>query len=145
MAEPLAADELAAYFALRRAGDRLQRLVSAQLLEHGLTEIQFSVLAELSGAPDGLRRTDLARTLVASKSGITYQATQLERRGLLQRVGGGADERSVVARLTTAGRELIGAVLPEHVALVRATFIDLLDASELAVVGRALGRVAALP
>lgn len=144
MADALDADELAAYFALRHAGDRLQRVVTQQLREFSLTEVQFSVLATLL-AQDGRRMSDLADALVVSRSGLTYQVTQLERRNLVAREDHGADERSVVARLTAEGRRLIGQVLPGHVALVRAEFLDLLDPKERQVVADALGRVAARP
>lgn len=145
MTDALDAGELAAYFALRRAGDRLQRVVGRQLREHSLSEVQFSVLATLLEAPDGRRMSDLADALVVSRSGLTYQVAQLQSRGLVARSSDGADDRSVVASLTKQGRALIEHALPGHVALVRAAFLDLLDAQEIRVVRDALGRVAARP
>lgn len=142
MSDQLSGDELAAYFALRRAGDLLQRRVTAQLREHGLTEVQFSILATLAGEPEGVPMSRLASALVASKSGSTYQVAQLAGRGLVDRVGSVADERSVVARITSAGRDLLERVLPGHVALVRAAFVDRTDPEELRVVREVLERVA---
>lgn len=142
MPDVLDAGELTAYFALRRAGDRLAQAVSQQLRPYGLSEVQFSVLATLRDATAGRRMTDLASALAVSKSGLTYQIAQLEGRGLVERVGATGDERSVVARLTAAGERVIDEALPEHVALVRAVFLDLLDDEEVRLVGDVLGRVA---
>lgn len=145
MVDALGRSELAAYFAMRRAGDRLQRAVARQLREHALSEVQFSVLATLRAAPHGARMGDLAKSLVISKGGLTYQVAHLEARGLVERVGAHDDERSVLARLTPAGTDAIDAVLPGHVAVVRASFLDLLDDEEIRVLGDVLSRVAAHP
>ena len=143
MADRISGEELAAYFALRRAADHLQQRVTAQLREHGLSEVQFSLLAVLAGEPDGVPMSRLASRLVSSKSGSTYQVAQLAGRGLVERVGSAVDERSVVARLTVAGRALLDEVLPGHEALVREAFLDLVDAEELQVVRDVLERVVA--
>ena len=74
--QTISRDELSAYFALRAAGDRLQQAVARQLREFDLTETQFTILAQVHDAGE-LRMTDLAHRLVASKNGITYQASQL--------------------------------------------------------------------
>lgn len=142
MAEKLNASELAAYFALRSAGDRMQNAVSRQLKEFDLTEVQFSILAQLAESPDGRRMSDLARALVVTKSGLTYQAGQLESRGLITRGSSDDDERAVVVRATPSGLALVAKVMPGHIALVRELFIDRLDANEVAVVRDALARVA---
>ncbi|MCC3277366.1 MarR family transcriptional regulator [Arthrobacter sp. zg-Y20] len=142
MTTPLNEDELAAYFVLRAAGDRLQRAVTQQLRTHGLTEVQFSILAQLSSAPDGVGMSELAGALVVTKSGLSYQAGQLEGKGLVARTSDAADERAIRLTLTPAGLELIGRVLPDHVALVRDLFIDRLDSAELATVRASLAKVA---
>lgn len=142
MAAELSAGELEAYFALRRAGDRLQRAVTQHLRSFGLTEVQFSVLAHLAASPGGVGMSDLARELVVTKSGLTYQAGQLEGRGLVARTADEDDDRAVRLRLTPDGGELLGRALPAHVALVRELFIDRIDPSQLAVLRDALARVA---
>jgi DNA-binding MarR family transcriptional regulator len=143
LVEKLNASELAAYFALRSAGDRMQNAVTQQLKDFDLTEVQFSILAQLADSPDGRRMSDLARALVVTKSGLTYQAAQLERRGLITRGSSENDDRAVVVKGTPQGLALIADVMPGHIALVRELFIDRLDANEVAVVRDALARVAA--
>jgi DNA-binding MarR family transcriptional regulator len=138
----LSEDELAAYFALRSAGDRLQRAVTRQLRSYDLTEVQFAILAQLESRTGGIGMSELARTLVVTKSGLTYQAGQLERRGLVTRGAHADDDRAVLLRLTPDGEALLATVLPAHVALVRELFIDRIDPDDLATVRDALARVA---
>ncbi len=134
-------DELSAYFALRAAADRLQQAVARQLQEFDLTEIQFTILAQVHDAGE-LRMTDLAHRLVASKNGLTYQATQLERRGLIARRVSDHDARSVLISLEPAGAELLALVFPGHIALVRELFLDRLTRTQLAAIRDGLGKVA---
>jgi DNA-binding MarR family transcriptional regulator len=134
-------DELSTYFALVAAGDLIQRAVASQLAEHGLTPLQFSVLARLLGASEGLRMSDLAEVLVVSRSGLTYQITQLEKSGLVERTSSPADNRGVVAILTPSGRERVLETLPGHVQLVRENFLDLLAPGEATAIRTTLQRV----
>jgi DNA-binding MarR family transcriptional regulator len=138
----LSDDELAAYFALRGAGDRLQRAVAQQLRAYGLTEVQFSILAQLGSATDGIGMSELARGLVVSKSGLTYQAGQLESRGVVMRRASAHDDRAVLLHLTPDGKALLARVLPAHITLVRELFIDRIDPADLAIVRDALTQVA---
>ncbi len=124
--EQLDAAELAAYRALATAGDLIQRVITDQLAEHGLTPLQFSILARLREAPDGLRMRDLADDLVHSRSGLTYQITRLEKAGLVVRAASAGDDRGVLAVLTDDGRARVQAAFPGHVQLVRENFLDLL-------------------
>jgi DNA-binding MarR family transcriptional regulator len=137
----LSANELGAYFALRGAGDRLQQAVTQQLRTHGLTEVQFTILAQLGDRGDGIGMTELAKALVVSKSGLSYQAGQLEGRGLVSREAGARDERSVVLRITDGGTSLLERVLPEHISLVRELLIDRMSGEELDLLRRVLSRV----
>jgi DNA-binding MarR family transcriptional regulator len=138
----LSDDELAAYFALRSAGDRLQRAVAQQLRAYDLTEVQFSILAQLSSDTDGIGMSELARGLVVTKSGLTYQAGQLEGRGLVARGANPDDDPAVLPHLTADGKALPARVLPAHITLVWELFIDRIDPSDLAIVRNALAQVA---
>lgn len=142
MAAHLSDSELAAYFALRAAGDCLQRAVTQQLRSYGLTEVQFSILAQLGSAAGGVGMGELARVLVVTKSGLSYQAGQLETRGLVARRADARDDRAVVLHLTADGQQLLAQVMPAHVALVRDLFIDRVGKAELAVIRDTLARVA---
>lgn len=138
----LSEEQLAAYFALRGAGDRLQRAVTHQLRSYGLTEVQFAILAQLGSRSGGIGMSELARGLVVTKSGLTYQAGQLEGRGLVTRGASANDDRAVLLRLTPDGEALLAKVMPAHIALVRELFIDRIDPDHIATVRDALARVA---
>lgn len=135
--------QLAAYLAFTEVSSLLRPAVESQLREAGgLSYIQFQLLARLGDAAEGrLRMTDLADVLVHSRSGLTYQAQLLEERGLLTRSPSPDDERSTIAAITTAGREVLRAVFPGHIATVHGLLFAPLsdqDASDLA---RILGSV----
>ena len=132
MARMLDDDELGAYIALVAAGDLMKRSVAAQLAEHDLTSLQFSILAELLAHPEGLRMHDLAERMVISRSGLTYQITQLESQGLVARTASSGDDRGVEVQLAEAGRERVLAAFPTHVELGRGVFLDVVEPEQLA-------------
>lgn len=142
MPDALSDDELAAYFALRRASDRLTHAVASQLLGFGLTEVQFTILAQLGAAADGLAMSQLARAITGSKSGLTYQISKLADRGLVARVPDADDERSIRVVLTDDGKALLKRALPAHVLLVRELFLDRLGSLDVATLRRALDDIA---
>ncbi|ACU75358.1 transcriptional regulator, MarR family [Catenulispora acidiphila DSM 44928] len=132
-----------AYFALMEAGGLLQMLMEDQLQrDGGLSYLQFFLLARLAQAPDGrMRMTDLADTVIHSRSGLTYQAAKLETAGLLRRESSPHDERSVTAAITDQGRELLNQVLPGHVAIVEQGMFEALDDQQTEALADALEAV----
>ena len=89
-----------------------------------------------------LRMTDLAGSLYTTKSGLTYQITQLEKAGLVRRGAWRGDVRGVVAVLTDAGRQRLAQAAPGHVAAVRGLLIDVLTAEQVSAMADGLGEVA---
>jgi DNA-binding MarR family transcriptional regulator len=136
-------DEMRAWHSFLAAGALIDRLVDAQLKDAiGLSHPQYEILVRLADAPDGeLRMTELADTLLTSKSGLTYQVTQLEKAGLVERRSCPSDVRGVLAVLTEAGRHRLEQAAPGHVALVRELLIDILTPGQLANLADALGEV----
>jgi DNA-binding MarR family transcriptional regulator len=136
-------DEMRAWHSFLAAGALIDRLVDAQLKDAiGLSHPQYEILVRLADAPDGeLRMTELADTLLTSKSGLTYQVTQLEKAGLVERRSCPSDVRGVLAVLTEAGRHRLEQAAPDHVALVRELLIDVLTPGQLANLADALGEV----
>lgn len=97
----------------------------------GLSHSQYEVLARLSDAPDGeLRMTELAGIALTSKSGLSYQVTQLEKAGLVERRRCETDDRGIVAALTEEGWAKLRATAPGHMNLVHELFIEGLDKRE---------------
>lgn len=128
MGEPkwLNAHELAAWESFLAVSATLNRLIEQQLKDDaGLSHPQYEVLARLSMSPRGeLRMTELAGAAYTSKSGLTYQVTQLEKAGLVRRRSSSDDDRGVVACLTEQGWAKLHATAPGHAALVRELFVE---------------------
>jgi DNA-binding MarR family transcriptional regulator len=142
-ATPLDAQQLAAYLALQEVSSLLQHAVEQQLRADGdLTTPQFQILARLNASETGhLRMTDLADGLVYSRSGLTYQAGQLEKAGLITRSPGEDDERSVTVTLTPAGRDRLNLVMPGHVEVVQRLMLSAMSRQDIAAITEILGRV----
>ncbi|ARU04778.1 MarR family transcriptional regulator [Comamonas serinivorans] len=79
---------------------------------------EFDVIATLrrSGEPYALTPKALHEGLMLSSGAMTSRLDRIERKGLIERVPAPNDRRSVLVRLTPAGRALIDHVLPLHVA-----------------------------
>ncbi|WP_278264502.1 MarR family winged helix-turn-helix transcriptional regulator [Nocardia sp. AG03] len=98
-----------------------------------LSYVEYSVLVYLADAP-GQRLTfaDLAGALEWSQSRLSHQITRMQKRGLVSRETMPHDARRTVARLTTAGGQLLTTAAPAHVRSVRKHMIDVLDRNQLA-------------
>ncbi|RTL69037.1 MAG: MarR family transcriptional regulator [Pseudonocardiaceae bacterium] len=134
----LDAAELGTYFALIEVAALLRHAVEQQLREAGdLSYVQFQLLARLGlDSPTGsLRMTDLADGVVYSRSGLTYQAGVLEEAGLVTRTPSPDDDRGVTVSVTDAGRELLAAVLPGHVDVVRRLLLQPLSRDDVTALG----------
>lgn len=129
----LDATEMAAWRAFVSTTHLLERRIEEQLKSAaGLTHPQYEVLVRLADAPgQHMRMSELARVVVASKSALTYQITQLEKAGLVQRSACPSDERGVLAGITEAGLECLRRVAPGHLDVVRTYLIDKLSREEL--------------
>jgi DNA-binding MarR family transcriptional regulator len=112
----------------------LNHRVEQQLKDNaGLSHSQYEVLARLSDAPNGeLRMTELAGIALTSKSGLSYQVTQLEKAGLVHRRRCETDDRGIVAALTEEGWAKLRATAPAHLNLVHELFVEAMDKKELA-------------
>src|SRR5436305_5301269 len=112
--------QLGAYFDLIEVTSLLRHAVEQQLREAGeLSYVQFQLLARLGDSPTGSHRmTDLADGVVYSRSGLTYQAGLLEKRGLVKRSTSPDDERGVTVTITDPGRALLAKVVPGHAEVI---------------------------
>jgi DNA-binding MarR family transcriptional regulator len=130
--------QLRSYFALMDVAGLLRHKVEQQLRgAANLTYVQFKVLARLGlDSPTGsLRMTELADEVVYSRSGLTYQAGQMEEAGWVERGPSPDDDRGVTVTITDAGRERLAQALPGHVEVLRELLFSALtddDVSALA-------------
>lgn len=132
--------EAAAWRAFLFTAHLLERRIEEQLkTEAGLTHPQYEILVRLSDEPDRrLRMTQLAREVVVTKSALTYQITQLEKAGLVERATCPSDDRGVLAVLTDDGMRCLERTAPGHVDVVREFLIDQLTPDELRTMTQAL-------
>lgn len=100
---------------IARRIDLAQRTTFAR---YDLDPPAFDVLATLrrSGEPFALTAGDLMRSAMVTSGAITQRLDRLEGRGLVRRGPHAGDGRVVLVTLTTAGRELVDRVLPDHLA-----------------------------
>jgi DNA-binding MarR family transcriptional regulator len=121
-------EEMRAWHAFLSASALVERRLDQQLREDaGISHLQYEILVRLSAKCDHeMRMTELADALLNSKSGLTYQISQLEKAGLVRRRSCTSDERAVYAVLTPAGKKVLERAAPDHVALVRELVIDVL-------------------
>lgn len=123
---------MAAWLAFLEVSHRLDRVIEQQLRrDAGLSHAQYEILSRLESAPGGrLRMSELADVIIVSRSGLTYQVTQLERAGLVRREKDATDERGVLAMLTAGGRAALLRAAPGHVRVVRHYLIDALTPAQ---------------
>lgn len=101
---------------------RLTQLTGVELRRtfaaHDLDPASFDVLATLrrSEPPHTLTPTELMHSAMVTSGAITQRLDRLEERGLVRRSRSESDGRGVHVTLTAAGRTLIDAALPDHIA-----------------------------
>jgi DNA-binding MarR family transcriptional regulator len=137
-------EELAAWRGMLRVHAALTRALDAELTErHGLPLSSYEVLLFLADAPGGrMRMSELADSVLLSRSGLTRLVDRLERDGLLEREQCEEDARGYFAMITDSGRALFDAARQTHLAGVRERFIDRLSRDDLRMLGELWEKVA---
>ena len=126
-------DELGAWRGLLRAHSSITRALDAELTsEHGLPLSSYEVLLYLADAPEGrLRMSELADSVLLSRSGLTRLIDRLARDGLIERVRCDQDQRGWFAQITPAGRQTFAAARRTHLEGVRELFLRHFSRDEL--------------
>jgi DNA-binding MarR family transcriptional regulator len=86
--------------------------------------------------------TDLATRAFSSRSGMTRRVDRLVEEGLVERTSADGDARGVSVALTEAGLGRLSTTVPVHLRRVTELFAEPMDDDELAVLERALAKVA---
>jgi DNA-binding MarR family transcriptional regulator len=134
---------IGAWAALLRAHATLMRQLESDLEKAtGLALADFDVLAQLATAGGELRMTELANRALISRSGMTRRVARLVDERLVRRAEADADGRGVVVALTDAGLARLTETAPVHLRGIADYFVSRLDDDELAVLERALTKVA---
>lgn len=132
--------EQRAWRAYLQGSARLTEALGRQLeAEAGMSMSEYEILVRLSESPaHTLRMSELAASLVHSRSRLTHTVGRLERRALVRRQNCEADGRGVDCVLTDEGFALLQAAAPGHVRAVRAHLVDRLTEEQFRVLGEAM-------
>jgi DNA-binding MarR family transcriptional regulator len=143
-ARDLSSEELAAWGGFLRAHAELTRALDAELVEaHGLPLSSYEVLLRLARAPRGrLRMSDLAESVLLSRSGLTRLVDRLEKAGLVERQECRSDQRGFFAVITEQGRMLFREAAATHLEGVRRLFLAELSEDERRLLGELWARLA---
>ena len=126
--------ELASWRGFLRVHAALERELDAELTElHGLPLSSYEVLLTVADAPDErMRMSEIADSVLLSRSGVTRLVDRLERDGLVERIPcGGRRRTGGTPVLTSRGRQVFDAARVTHLAGVRRRFLERFDDDEL--------------
>lgn len=102
----------------------------------GLSLSAYEVLMFLGDAPaHRLRMSELADSVLLSRSGCTRLVDRLVALGYVVRCADGSDGRGLYAEITEAGSAALHAARATHLAGVRRVFVDRLSVAELTALG----------
>ncbi|MGB3233445.1 MAG: MarR family transcriptional regulator [Mycobacterium sp.] len=125
------------------AGLRMYASMNRTLVdEHRLSLNDVRLLDLLARSSTGSARMgDLAEGLMSLPSRVTRQIHRLEKQGLVRRGASPDDGRGVVARITTEGREALGAAMLTYGGAVRTHFLDRLTRPQISAMGENCRRI----
>jgi DNA-binding MarR family transcriptional regulator len=117
-------------------------ILDAELQEEaGMTLRSYDVLVQLEEAEGGLRMTELAGRILASKSGFTRVIDRMEEAGLVRRERPPDDRRVVLVFVTPAGLEALRAARVVHRRGIQEHFLQHVHERDLAALRRMFERV----
>lgn len=123
----------------RLLNDRLDRQMQT---DSGITHSYYEVLVRLSEAPDRtLRMSELAGSLLSSRSRLTHAVNKLEERGWVVRTPCEVDKRGQWAHLTDEGFAALEEAAPGHVEAVRRHLLDPLSPTQVRQLGEIMAAV----
>jgi DNA-binding MarR family transcriptional regulator len=136
-AELLDEVELAAWRGMLRAHAELTRELDAELArDRDMPLSSYEVLLYLNDSDGGrMRMSELADSVLLSRSGLTRLVDRLEREGLLKRERCESDARGLFAEITPEGRRLFDAARQTHLDGVRRLFLGNFSRAELRTLG----------
>lgn len=107
-----------------------------------LSGADYEVLVALTDTPDGrLRFQCLTRAVDWEQSRLSHQISRMTKRGLVTRMECTDDGRGGFVAITPAGRAVIEAAAPHHVAMIRRLVIDPLGPDDLQTLARISNRM----
>lgn len=144
MTPKLADDDLAAWRAFLDAHAAVIAVLERELMEErGLPLSFYDVLVQLSEGGGRMRMSDLAGSLLLSRSGVTRLVDRVAAAGYVRREACPTDKRGTYAVLTPAGRDALTRAWPTHARGVQQHFADALEPGDAPALAAVLDRVRA--
>ncbi|KQX66179.1 MarR family winged helix-turn-helix transcriptional regulator [Angustibacter sp. Root456] len=138
----LDAEEQRAWRSYLRAVRLLDEELRRGLEEHGLSHPEYEILVRLSESDERvMRMSELAASVVSSRSRLTHTVARLEREGLVVRRACTRDGRGVECVLTERGMATLEAAAHTHVEQVRTHLLDAMSREQFLALGEALSQV----
>lgn len=109
--------------------------------EQDMTLRWYDVLVNLDQAKGGLRMSELAGRILASKSGLTGVVSQMEEAGLVRRERPPGDRRVTEVFITPDGSEALSAARVVHRRGIHEHFVQHLDPRELEALANSFEKV----
>jgi DNA-binding MarR family transcriptional regulator len=130
-------EELAAWRGMLRAHAELVRELDSELArDHDMPLSSYEVLLYLNDSAEGrMRMSELADSVLLSRSGLTRLVDRLERQGLLKRERCESDARGLFAEITPEGRKVFATARKTHLDGVRRVFLSRFSRDELRTLG----------
>ncbi|WP_103880867.1 MarR family winged helix-turn-helix transcriptional regulator [Vibrio hangzhouensis] len=100
---------------LRRTSSIWEKKLTPVFQEHGLSSIEFDILATMRRSDKAITPTELYHTLMLSSGTVSTRIEKLVKSGFVQRIASEEDRRSCKVTLTDKGSELVDIVLNAHV------------------------------
>lgn len=113
---------------------RLFKYLNDDVEKHShFDSLTYEILVRLSESPErSMRMKDLAASVSAAKSRLTYRIGQLEKEGWVQRSGVEEDRRGQQCVLTDKGFSILEQAAPHHVEAVLTQFIEKIPSDKIA-------------
>ena len=135
----LDADEQRAWRRYVRATRLLDTAIQRDLACHGVSHDEYEILVNLSESPcRSARMSELAESVVNSRSRLTHTVGRLEARGYVKREASPDDRRGVVCRMTDEGFAALEVAARSHVDGVRRHLLDQMSREQFLALGDAL-------
>jgi DNA-binding MarR family transcriptional regulator len=125
--------------AILRGTRLLEEALDAALDDSGIQLSEYEIISMLSESPSHrLRMSELAATVVQSRSRLTHTAKRLEERGWVLREQCASDKRGVELVLTPGGLDAVQEIAKVHVQSVRDNLVDILTPEQFGALGEAM-------
>ena len=136
-------EEQRAWRSYLRAVRLLDEEMRRGLERHGLSHPEYEILVRLSESEERkARMSELASSVVSSRSRLTHTVARLQQAGLVERRACPDDRRGVECVLTDEGFAVLEQAAHTHVQDVRSLLLDAMTREEFLALGRSLAKVA---